>query len=139
DLASRPRGRAGPPTNPARAPPGAHQAPVGAWAYADRMSAEPVPPEDPNDPLVILRDLPERERPEFLRQYHSAVDAAHDPAGYHPLRRCLPPGRRTATGPRQPGYYEELDAARRGAARTVSADTVPAWRDRWAAAHAEPQ
>jgi hypothetical protein len=36
------------------------------------------PTEDRSDPLVILRDLPEREREEFLRQYHRAVDAAHD-------------------------------------------------------------
>jgi len=35
--------------------------------------------EDPSDPLVIPRALPDREREEFLRQYHLAVDAAHDP------------------------------------------------------------
>jgi hypothetical protein len=39
------------------------------------MSAEPIQVDDPNDPEVILRDLPERERAEFLRQYHEAVDA----------------------------------------------------------------
>lgn len=32
-----------------------------------RMSAEPVRDEDPSDPEMILRDLPERERAEFLR------------------------------------------------------------------------
>ena len=48
-----------------------------------RVSAQPT--EDPADPLMILRDLPEREREEFLRQYHRAVDAAHDPAGYQQL------------------------------------------------------
>jgi hypothetical protein len=30
---------------------------------------------------VILRDLPDREREEFLNQYRTAVDAAGDPAG----------------------------------------------------------
>ncbi len=30
------------------------------------MTAQPM--EDPSDPLVILRDLPERERDEFLQQ-----------------------------------------------------------------------
>jgi hypothetical protein len=45
--------------------------------------------EDPADPLVTLRDLPEREHAEFLRQYHQAVDAAHDPVGYQRLRRLL--------------------------------------------------
>jgi hypothetical protein len=49
------------------------------------VTAQPI--EDPSDPAVILRDLPEREREEFLRQYHQAVDAAHDPAGYQRLGR----------------------------------------------------
>ncbi|WP_283134690.1 hypothetical protein [Rhizohabitans arisaemae] len=40
------------------------------------MSGQPACEEDPQDPLVILHDLPKRERPEFLRQYRTAVDAA---------------------------------------------------------------
>lgn len=38
---------------------------------------------------MILRDLPERERVQFLRQYHEAVEAAHDPAAYRRLQRVL--------------------------------------------------
>ncbi|HEY7430788.1 MAG TPA: DUF6247 family protein [Streptosporangiaceae bacterium] len=53
------------------------------------MSAEPVSAEDRRDPLVILRDLPERERVLFLRQYHEAVEQAHDPAAYWRLQRVL--------------------------------------------------
>jgi hypothetical protein len=37
------------------------------------------PTEDPADPLVILRELPEREREEFLRQYHRAVETIKVP------------------------------------------------------------
>jgi hypothetical protein len=77
-----------------------------------RVIAQPM--EDPADPLVILRDLPEREREEFLRQYHQAVDAAHDLAGYQRLRRLLHVWRLTAVAAGQPGYYEELAAARAG-------------------------
>jgi hypothetical protein len=51
------------------------------------MSAELVRAGGPNDPEVILRDLPERERTEFLRHYREAVDGAHDPSGYRPLQR----------------------------------------------------
>ena len=51
------------------------------------MSTESAEVENPNDPAVILRDLPEQERVEFLRQYHAAVDAAHDPAGNRQLQR----------------------------------------------------
>jgi Family of unknown function (DUF6247) len=103
------------------------------------MSAEPVPEQDPNDPQAILSDLPERERAEFLRQYHAAVDAAHDPAGYHQLQRLLHAWRLTVVAASAPGYYEEIDAVRGGTARTVPADSVPQWRDRWTAAQAQSQ
>jgi hypothetical protein len=93
------------------------------------------PTEDPSDPLVILRDLPEREREEFLRQYHQAVDAAHGPAGYQRLRRLLHVWSLTAVAAGQPGYYEELMAARAGTATTAPVtDAIPDWSERIAAA-----
>jgi hypothetical protein len=99
----------------------------------DRMTAQPT--EDPADPLVILRDLPEPEREEFLRQYHRAVDAAHDPAGYQHLRRLLHVWSLTAIAADQPGYYEELAAARAGTAMTVPVtDAIPDWAERVTAA-----
>jgi hypothetical protein len=98
-----------------------------------RVTAQPM--EDPADPLVILRDLPEREREEFLRQYHQAVDAAHDPAGYQHLRRLLNVWSLTAVAASQQGYYEELAAARAGTATTVPVtDVIPDWTERVAAA-----
>src|SRR5579859_2922112 len=104
------------------------------------MSAEPVHIEDPDDPEVILRDLPERERAQFLRQYHEAVDAAHDPAGYQQLRRLLHVWRLAVIATRQPGYYEALDAVRNGTARTIPAEAaIPGWRERLAAARAQRQ
>jgi hypothetical protein len=99
------------------------------------MAAELIQDEDPNDPQVILRDLPERERAQFLHQYHEAVDAAHDPAGYRSLRRLLYAWRLTAIATRSDGYYEELEAARNGTARTVPAEeAIPGWQERLAAA-----
>lgn len=101
------------------------------------MSAGPVRVEDPDDPEIILRDLPEQERAQFLRQYHDAVDAAHDPAGYRRLRSLLHAWHLTVAATRQPGYYEELDAVRSGTARTTPADeAIPGWRERLAAARA---
>jgi len=84
------------------------------------------------DPLVILRDLPEREREEFLRQ---TVNAAHDPAGYQRMRRLPHVWSLTAIAARQPGYYEELAAARAGTATTVPVtDVIPDWAARVASA-----
>ncbi len=98
-----------------------------------RVTAQPT--EDPADPLVILQDLPEPEREEFLRQYHRAVDAAHDPAGYQQLRRLLHVWSLTAIAVGQPGYYEELTAARAGTATTVPVtEAIPDWTERVAAA-----
>src|SRR6266571_4920909 len=97
------------------------------------VTAQPM--EDPADPLVILRDLPEREREEFLRQYHQAVDGAHDPAGYQRLRRLRHVWSLTAVAAGQPGYYEELAAAHAGTATTVPVtDAIPDWTERVAAA-----
>jgi hypothetical protein len=102
------------------------------------MSAEPAEVEDPNDPAVALRDLPEQERAEFLRQYHAAVDAAHDPAGYRQLQRLLHGWRLTAIATSGAGYYEELAAVRSGTAQTRPAEeVVPGWRERLAAARAQ--
>jgi hypothetical protein len=86
------------------------------------MTAQPI--EDPCDPLVILPDLPERERAEFLRQYHGAVDAAHDPAGYGQLRRLLHAWSLTVVAVSQPGYYEELAAVRAGTSATLPVTEV---------------
>jgi Family of unknown function (DUF6247) len=102
------------------------------------MSAEPVQAEDPNDPQVILGDLPEQERGQFLRQYHKAVDAAHDPAGYRRLQQLLHAWRLTVIATGQAGYYEELEAVRNGTAQTTPAEqAIPDWQERLAAARTQ--
>ena len=102
------------------------------------MSAEPVHDEDPADPEIILRDSPEQERAQFLSQYHEAVDAAHDLAGYRRLRRLLHSWRLTAIAIGRAGYYGELEAVRNGTARTTPADeAIPGWQERLAAARAQ--
>ena len=95
------------------------------------MTAQPI--EDPSDPLVILRDLPERERGEFLRQYHAAVDAAHDPAGYEQLRRLLHLWSLAVVATNEPGYYDEIAAVRAGTSATLPVtDLIPDWSQRLA-------
>ena len=80
---------------------------------------------------MILRDLPEREHEEFLRQCHQTVDAAHDPAGYQRLRRLLHVWSLTVIAARQPGHYEEFAAARARMATTAPiTDAIPDWAER---------
>jgi hypothetical protein len=82
------------------------------------VAAEPIPdvPEDPEDPRVILRDLPERERERecWLAQYREALEAARDPAGYGRLRMILRLGHLMTIACNRPGYYEAIEAARSG-------------------------
>jgi hypothetical protein len=63
------------------------------------------------------------------------VDGAHDPAGYQHLRCLLHVWSLTTVATRQPGYYEELAAARAGTAMTAPVtDAIPNWAERAAAA-----
>jgi hypothetical protein len=99
------------------------------------MSAEPVQVEDPDDPEFVLRDLPEREGAEFLRQYQEADEAADDPAGYQLLQRLLYTWRLTAIATSRAGYYEQLEAVQNGTAGTRPAEeALPDWQERLAAA-----
>ncbi len=101
------------------------------------MSAQPVHHEDPTDPEVILRDLPQREREHFLSEYHAAVDAAHELAGYRALQRLLHRWSLVVVATNRPGYYEELEAAASGTLATVPIETViPDFQERVAAARA---
>ncbi|MEV1175744.1 DUF6247 family protein [Nonomuraea sp. NPDC049784] len=80
------------------------------------MSAQPVHDEDPEDPQVILRDLPAQERPEFLRQYQEAAQAARDdPSKFRNLVRLLKHWRLAVVATNQPGYYEAITSAKIGA------------------------
>jgi hypothetical protein len=102
------------------------------------MSAQPI--ENPSDPVVILRSLPEPERDEFLRQYHAAVDAAHDPAGYERLRRLLHVWSLAVVATNQPGYYDNIASVRAGTSPTVPVTSViPDWPERLAATRNRPQ
>ena len=102
------------------------------------MSAKLAKVDDPNDPAVIFRDLPERERAEFLRQYHEAVDAERDPVACRQLQRLLHAWRLTVIATSRAGYYEELTAVQSGRAQTRPAEEAfPDWQERQAAARAQ--
>ncbi|HEY9412388.1 MAG TPA: DUF6247 family protein [Jiangellaceae bacterium] len=78
------------------------------------MSAQPVHQEpDPRDPQVIHDLLPAEERPEFLRQYEAAADAARtDLAKYRALQTLLARWALTADALNDPAYHEALAEAR---------------------------
>jgi hypothetical protein len=92
------------------------------------MSAQPIHEHDPGDPQVILAQLPERARPGFLAEYHAAVDAAHDLAGYRRLQDLLHLWSIRTIAYNKPGYHEAMEEARQGTGETVPLAEVIAER-----------
>jgi hypothetical protein len=99
------------------------------------MAAEPLTEvsEDSEDPAVILRDLPEREREDFLAQYREALETARDPAGYARLRLVLRIGRLRVIACNSPGYYDRIESVRRGESGIPAEEVFPDWDERIAA------
>src|ERR1700677_1800486 len=71
-------------------------------------------PEDPLDPQWILRELPDRERANFLTAYREALDGARDPAGWGQLRRVLRLWSGVVIAANRPGFYEAQETALTG-------------------------
>lgn len=83
--------------------------------YRAVMSAQPAE-DDPHDPQTILYGLPEQERPEFLRQYRTALEAARDDvARYKDLGQLLHRWSLVVVVASRPGYYEAIQEAKTGA------------------------
>jgi len=72
------------------------------------MSAEPVQEHDPDDPVEILRVLPERFREQFLDEYAAAAETARRPEGYRALHDLLRLWRLTAAAYSEPGFDARL-------------------------------
>jgi hypothetical protein len=98
------------------------------------MSAQPVHEPDPDDPVEILRVLPDRYRDQFLREYYAAAaEAARQVGEYRQLHELLRLWRLTAAAQSDPGFATRL-AAVREAVRTGSLEgsvpieeAVPGW------------
>ncbi len=93
------------------------------------MTAHPVHDSDPDDPVEILRALPEEHHAQLLAEYAAAVDSARRPEQFRQLHELLRLWRLRATACCSPGYEQRLDAAREGrAAGFVTAEqVVPGW------------
>ncbi|MFC4056087.1 DUF6247 family protein [Actinomadura syzygii] len=94
------------------------------------MSAYPVHQDpDPRDPQVIHDWLPAAERPEFLREYRDALEAAsEDIAKYKDLQDVLTHWLVIADALNDPRYREALERARTAETPGISLDEVAAMR-----------
>lgn len=81
------------------------------------MSAQPIHEEDPLDPEVIYRDLPERERPLFVKEYRRRAQAAADHLNrYRVLKDFLHTWSLIVVATNRPGYYEAMEDTSPGVA-----------------------
>jgi Family of unknown function (DUF6247) len=100
------------------------------------MSAQPVQEYDPDDPIEILRVLPEQLHEQFLAEYGAAAEGARRVEGYRALHDLLRLWRLTAVAHSDPGFEARLEHAREaarpdGTRGWVSIeDIVPGWPDR---------
>jgi hypothetical protein len=67
-----------------------------------------------DDPVEILRLLPEEYHPQFLDEYDDAVDRARRPEGYRALQEMLRLWRLRSLAYSSRGYSDRLADARRG-------------------------
>ena len=100
------------------------------------MGAQPVQEHDPDDPVEILRVLPEQFHEQFLAGYRAAAEGARRVEGYRALHDFLRLWRLRAIARSDPSFETRLDRVRE-AARTGSKegmvpieDIVPDWPDR---------
>jgi hypothetical protein len=99
------------------------------------VTAQPVDEFDPDDPVEILRVLPERYHSQFLDDYDDAVAGARRPEQYRHLHEVLRLWRLRAVAYSDPGYEARLEAVRAGTGDRIPIEqVVPDWSDRVAAA-----
>jgi hypothetical protein len=96
------------------------------------VTALPADPrhQDPGNPERILRELPERERGNFLSQYREALDGAQDPAGWKHLRRVLRLWSWMVVTANQPGHYEAREQALAGIGEGILGILLEDWERR---------
>jgi hypothetical protein len=95
------------------------------------MTAQPMQ-SSPDDPVEILRLLPEQWHAQFLTEYRGALDAAHEVWRFQQLRDVLHLWRLRAAAYSDPQFEEAAQAARENRAEEfIPAERViPGWADR---------
>jgi uncharacterized protein DUF6247 len=88
------------------------------------VTAHPVDDSDPDDPVEVLRALPEEHHAQFRAEYAAAVNEARRPEQFRQLQELLRLWRLRAVAYASPGYAGRLADAREGHA----ADLAPAWQ-----------
>jgi len=95
------------------------------------VTAEPLD-HGPLNPEDILRRLPQDERDRFIRDYRSALDAAHELWRYRQLQDVLRLWHLRAVAYARPDFRERAEQARTGDSSVfVSAgEAIPGWSER---------
>lgn len=95
------------------------------------MTAQPVE-HSPLDPEDILRRLPREERDRFIRDYRSALEAAHELWRYRQLQDVLRLWDLRATAYAQPDFAARAQSAQASDPTDFvpAEQAIPGWSDR---------
>lgn len=101
----------------------------------ENVTAQPVHDDDPDDPMEIMRVLPDEYHAQFLAEYGAAVANARRPEQYRQLHHVLRLWRLRAAAYSDPDFEARLESARSGPGdRVPIEEIVPDWDERLAAA-----
>jgi hypothetical protein len=104
-----------------------HPAPLRATKGHVPVTAHPVADADPDDPVEILRVLPDGYHAQFLAEYEAAVDGARRPQEFRRLHNLLRLWRLRALAYSDPGYEQRLASARHGSGFAPANRVIPGW------------
>ena len=84
------------------------------------MTAQSAPEYDPDDPVEIMRVLPNRSHEQFLAEYDAAVTGARRPEHYRELHQLLRLWRLRAVTYADPGFATRRAATAQPTARSAA-------------------
>lgn len=93
------------------------------------MTAQPAYQSDPDDPVEIMRILPEEFHAQFQAEYAVAVEGARHPEQYHQLQGVLRLWRLRALAYSDTGYAGRLAAADDHTDAISARQLIPGWSD----------
>lgn len=93
------------------------------------VTAQPAHESEPDDPVEIMRILPDEFHSQFRAEYAVAVEGARHPEQYRQLQGVLRLWRLRAIAYSEPGYAGRLAAADDHTGAVPAGQLIPEWSD----------
>jgi hypothetical protein len=94
------------------------------------VSVHPIDDPTPDDPVEILRALPDEYHAQFLAEYGTAIEHARRPEQFRHLHDLLRLWHLRALAYSDPGYADRMDRARECTGFAPAGQLIPGWPGR---------